>query len=105
MQISNEQKQAFQQVKVFTKREQYFGIPSRIFFNVVGFSIGLGALLNSPVTAIVFLTVLGGPMYKIHKKDPQALEIWFRALSRPYNRWCAGRSDSRKLYILTKEDI
>ena len=102
--LNAEQKQAFKQVKVLTTRDEYFGIPSNIFYNIIAFSVGLGVLLRSPVTAIIFLLVLGVPAYHIHKNDPFAFKIWIRAITRRYGRWCAGCAERRSVTILKKED-
>lgn len=101
--LNEDQKQAFKQVKVLTARDEFFGIPSKVFYNVIAFSIGLGVLLHSPLVSLIFLFVLGIPAYHIHKNDPFALQIWIRAATRPYGRWCAGRSEKRSLIILTRE--
>jgi hypothetical protein len=100
--LNEEQRQAFKQVKVLTKKDDYFGIPSKIFYNIVAFSIGLGAILHSPLVGLVFLAVLGIPAYHIHRNDPFALQVWIRAVSRRYGRWCAGRGERRKLYIIKR---
>ena len=101
--LNENQKQAFKQVKVLTSKDEFFGIPSKVFYNVVAFSIGLGVLIRSPLVSIVFLFVLGIPAYQIHKNDPFALQIWIRAVTRRYGRWCAGRAGRRSLVILEKE--
>jgi hypothetical protein len=101
--LSEDQQQAFKQVKVLTARDEFFGIPSKVFYNVIAFSIGLGILLRSPVVTVVFLFVLGIPAYHIHKNDPFALQIWIRAVTRRYGRWCAGRAERRSLIVLNKE--
>ena len=101
--LNEAQKQAFKQVKVLTSRDEFFGIPSKVFYNVVAISIGLGVLLRSPIVSIVFLGVLGIPAYHIHKNDPFALQIWVRAVTRRYSRWCAGRAERRSLVIIQKE--
>ena len=101
--LNEDQKQGFKQVKVFTARDDYFGIPSKIFYNVIAFSIGLGVLLRSPPVSIIFLFVLGVPAYHIHKNDPIALKIWIRAITRRYGRWCAGRAERRSIVIFKKE--
>lgn len=101
--LSIDQKQAFKQVKVLTTKDEFFGIPSKVFYNVIAFSIGLGVIVRSPIVSIIFFIVLGIPVYHIHKNDPFALQIWVRAATRRYNRWCAGRSGRRSLIIIEKE--
>jgi type IV secretory pathway VirB3-like protein len=101
--LNEDQKQAFKQVKVLTAQDEFFGIPSKVFYNVIAFSIGLGVLLRSPLVSLIFLFVLGMPAYHIHKNDPFALQIWIRAVTRRYGRWCAGRGERRSLIILSKE--
>jgi type IV secretory pathway VirB3-like protein len=100
--LTEDQRKAFKQVKVFTTKSEYFGIPSKIFYNIIAFSVGLAVALGQPMVAAIFLAVLGIPAYQIHKKDPDALEVWLKALTRRYNRWCAGRAENRKLCILKK---
>ena len=104
VELNEEQKQAFKQVKVLTKKDEFFGIPSRVFCNIVGFSIGLGVILHSPLVGLIFLAVLGIPAYQMHRNNPFALQVWIRDVSRRYGRWCAGRAEPRKLYILEKKD-
>jgi hypothetical protein len=60
-------------------------------------------LLRSPLVSIIFLFVLGIPAFHIHKNDPFALQIWIRAATRRYGRWCAGRAERRSLIVLNKE--
>ena len=102
--LNEDQKQAFKQVKVLTSRDEYFGIPSKIFYNIIAFSIGLGVLLRSPLVSIIFLVILGLPAYHIHRNDPFALKIWVRAITRRYGRWCAGRAERRSIIILERKD-
>ena len=101
--LTADQRQAFKQVKVLTAKDEFFGIPSKVFYNVIAFSIGLGVLLRSPLVSIIFLFVLGIPAFHIHKNDPFALQIWVRAVTRRYGRWCAGRAEPRSLIILNQE--
>lgn len=102
--LNEEHKQAFKQVKVLTQKDEYFGIPSKIFYNIVAFSIGLGVILHSPLVGLIFLALLGIPAYRIHRHDPFALQIWISAVNRRCGRWCAGCAERRKLYIITRED-
>lgn len=104
MEAQNEKQNAFKQAKVFTQKEQYFGIPSKVCYNVVAFAVGLGVAFKSPLIGLLFLGLLAAPLYHIHKDDPFALTVWKRGLFRQYGRWCAGRSDSRKIKIIERED-
>ena len=101
--IEQEQEQALKQVKAFSTKTEYFGIPADIVFGIVGFSVVIGAALHSPLMILVFLCFLGIPSYRIHRNDPFALKVWVKALQRRHNRWCAGRSTPRELIIM-KED-
>ena len=102
--VSDEQKQAFKQVKVLTKKDDYFGIPSRLFYNIVAVAIGLAVMLHSPLVGVLFLAVLGIPAYRIHRHDPFALQVWLGAVNRRCHRWCAGWAEHRQLYIIQRED-
>jgi type IV secretory pathway VirB3-like protein len=99
-----EQEQSLKQVKAFTAKTEYFGIPADIVFGIVGFSVLIGATIRSPLMIIVFLLFFGFPAYKIHRHDPYALKVWVKALQRRHNRWCAGRSTPRELIILKEEE-
>ncbi len=104
MEEQNENQNALKQAKVFTQKEQYFGIPSKVCYNVVALSVGLGVAFKSPLVGLLFLFLLVIPLYHIHKNDPFALTVWKRGLFRRYGRWCAGRSDSREIKIIKREE-
>ena len=103
--VSPDHKEALKNVRVFTGREDYFGIPSKIFFNIVAFSVGLGVILKSLWVGVLFLTLLGYPAYHIHRRDPQALFVWYRAWRRPHALWVAGVFEKREIVILSKEEV
>ncbi len=104
----NEEKEAFRQAKVFTQKEEYFGIPSKVFYNVVALSVGIMVAFRSTyglcVSVIMFFLLIV-PLYHIHKNDPFALVVWKKCLFRKHNRWCAGRSEKRVVNILSKEEF
>ena len=102
--METDKEQAFKQVKAFTTQSEYFGIPADVFYGIVGMSIAIGAVLRSPLIIMVYLVVLGVPMYHIHRSDPHALKIWIRAVKRRHTRWCSGVATPRELIILRKED-
>ena len=99
---TGEQNKGFKQVAILSSREEYFGIPIKLFVSVLVFSIGIGLAMRSLVVIIIFLLLLGYPAYQCHKKDPHAYFIWRRAAIRKHTRWCAGQSRNRKLYILQR---
>jgi hypothetical protein len=104
----NEEKEAFKQAKVFTQKEEYWGIPSKIVYNVFALSIGLMVAFRSIsgiVLGLIMLTLLIVPLYHIHKDDPFALVVWKRCMLRKHNRWCAGRAEKRKIKYLDREEI
>lgn len=102
--IDNEQERALKQVKAFSAKTEYFGIPADIVFGIVGFSVMIGAAIRSPLMIFVFLIFFGFPTYHIHRHDPFALKVWVRALQRRHKRWCAGRSTPRELIIIKEEE-
>ncbi len=95
---------ALKQARVFTHKEEYLGIPSKIFYNIIGLSTGLGIAFKSPIIGLLFLFLLAVPMNRIHKDDPFALKIWMRGFFRRCDRWSAGHSESRKINILSNEE-
>ena len=99
---TEEQNKGFKQVAILSSREEYFGIPTKLFVSILVFSAGTGLAMRSWIVVIIFLLLLGYPVYQCHKKDPHAYFIWRRAATRKHTRWCAGRSRNRKLYILKR---
>lgn len=105
--VTSEEQEAFKQAKVFTQSEEYFGIPSKVFYNVIAISvvfiIAFKSLYGVIVSIIMFLLMVV-PLYHLYQDDPAALKIWQRGLFRKYDRWCAGRADVRKINYLKKEN-
>ena len=101
--MAQDQQQAFEQVKAFAAKSEYFGIPADIFYAVIGISVAIGATLRSIVLIMVYLVVLGVPMYRIHQSDPFALKVWIRAMKQRHDRWGAGISTPRELIIINKD--
>ncbi len=104
----NKDNEAFKQSKVFVQREEYFGIPSKVFYNVFALSVGLMVAFRSiygVFVGLIMFFLLIVPLYHAHKKDPFALVVWKKCLFRGHNRWCAGRSEKRVVNILTKEEF
>ena len=99
---TEEQNKGFKQVAILSSREEYLGIPTKLFVSILIFSVGIGLAMRSLIVAIIFLLLLGCPAYQCHKKDPHAYFVWRRAAIRKHTRWCAGRSRNRKLYILQR---
>lgn len=99
---TDEQNKGFKQVAILSSREEYFGIPTKLFVSILIFSVGIGLALRSLIVATIFLLLLGCPAYQCHKKDPHAYFVWRRAAIRKHTRWCAGRSRNRKLYVLQR---
>ena len=102
--MENEQEQALKQIKAFSAKTEYFGIPADIVFAIVGFSMMVGAALHSPLMIVVFLCFLGIPAYHMHRNDPFALKVWVKALQRRHHRWCAGCAAPRELIIMKEEE-
>lgn len=105
MDYEQDQEKALRQVKAFATKSDHFGIPSDIFYAIIGFSILAGSALRSPLMIIVFLLFFGVPAYNIHKEDPHALKVWIKAVKRWNSYWCAGKSRSRKYVVLEKEEL
>ena len=102
---TEDQNKGFKQVAILSSREEYFGIPTKLFVSILIFSVGIGLAMRSLIVTIILLLLLGYPAYQCHKKDPHAYFIWRRAATRKHTRWCAGRSRNRKLYILQRREF
>lgn len=103
-----EEKEAFKQAKVFTQKEEYWGIPSKVVYNVGALSIGLIVAFRSLLGVILGITMcflMIVPLYHIHKDDPFALTVWVRCMRRRHNRWCAGRAENRNVKIIKREEL
>ena len=97
-----EEQKGFKQVAILSSREEYLGIPTKLFVSILIFSVGIGLAVRSLIVTVVFLLLLGYPAYQCHKKDPHAYFIWRRAAIRKHTRWCAGRSRNRKMIVLQR---
>ena len=99
-----EQHQALKQVKAFTAKSEYFGIPADVVYAIVGIALGIGAALRSPLMILVLMLFFGIPAYRIHRADPFALKVWIAAARRRHDYWQGGRSGKRKLVIIQREE-
>lgn len=104
MEADQEQQRAFEQVKAFAAKSEYFGIPADLFYGIIALAVTIGAALRSPLMALVIFLFLAVPMYRIHREDPFALKVWIRSVQRRHQRWCAGRSTKRELVIIQREE-
>jgi type IV secretory pathway VirB3-like protein len=95
----SEFKQAAKEARVITRKSEYFGVPSRVVFNVIFFAVAVGAATRILWFSVLFAAVVLIPMYYIHREDPHALEVWVRALFRRHGAFAAGRSEPVRLEI------
>lgn len=95
---------ALSHVTVLNDEDLIGGIPTKIFWPAVAFTViliyaipwYLGALFG-----VIFFTT----MFTIHKDDPQALEAWMKvAFSRFTNQWIGGTHKLRKIYFIDDKE-
>jgi uncharacterized membrane protein len=101
---TSEFKQAAKEARIITRKTEYFGIPSRIVFNVLFFAVAVGAATKMLWFSLVFAALVMVPMYFIHRGDPHGLEVWARALFRKYGAFAAGRAEPVNLEIRTEKE-
>ena len=100
-----EENKALKDYDVLTTKEEYLGIPTKLFISIIALSVIVGFAARSVPIGLFLLLVMGIPTYRAHQKDPQAYYIFLRVLWRPADRWCAGqkKNNNRRIYILRKE--
>lgn len=75
-------------VRVFTKGQTIFGLPSNVFIMGIGISLIIIFFLQK-ILGIIFLIAYFKTMYSIHEDDPKALEIWISALRKRAQTFCS----------------
>ena len=101
---SREENRAFRDYDVLTAKEDYMGIPTKLFVSIVSLSVIVGFASKSLPVFLIMILGMGIPAYRSHQKDPQAWHILLRVLTRASDRWCAGQKNNnkRKLIVLKK---
>ena len=90
--------QSLREVKIFSRENTIWGIPSKQFVGAGVFSVAM--LTQIPVLfALPIAGLLFGVLFTIYNDDPRALVAWQRSFGRPV-RWSVCPREPRRVTLL-----